>query len=105
MYHFFVQEEQIGDDLIFIEGQDVNHIRNVLRMREGEQICVSSREGGKEFRAQITALESGRVTARILWAVEPEAELPPAGPEPPERRLERLLFIYNDRTYEEYRPR
>ena len=76
MYHFFVREEQIGDDLIFIEGQDVNHIRNVLRMREGEQICVSSREGGKEFRAEITALESGRVTARILWTVEPEAELP-----------------------------
>lgn len=36
---------------------------------------------------------------------DPEAELPPAGPESPERRLERLLFIYNDHTYEEYRPR
>ena len=35
----------------------------------------------------------------------PEEELPHEGPEVPERRLERLLFIYNDHTYEEYRPR
>ena len=36
---------------------------------------------------------------------EPEEVLPPAGPEPSERRVVRLLFIYNDHTYEEYRPR
>ena len=33
MYQFFVEDEQIANDLVIIEGSDVNHIRNVLRMK------------------------------------------------------------------------
>ena len=48
MYHFFVAPEQIGEKEIWIEGSDVNHIRNVLRMTPGEKITVSSGADGKE---------------------------------------------------------
>lgn len=37
MYQFFVEDEQIANDLVIIEGSDVNHIRNVLRMKCGEK--------------------------------------------------------------------
>ena len=47
MYHFFVEPCQIGEKEIRIEGSDVNHIRNVLRMGIGEQITVSSGEDKK----------------------------------------------------------
>ena len=76
MYHFFVSPEQIGEHEIRIEGGDVNHIRNVLRMQPGEQITVSSGEDGREYRCEITAVGADCVTAQIMWAEETGAELP-----------------------------
>ena len=37
MHHFFVNPEQVEDGLIRITGSDVNHIKNVLRIRQGAQ--------------------------------------------------------------------
>ena len=42
MYQFFVDDCQIGKEYVTITGSDVNHIKNVLRMRPGEKIRVSS---------------------------------------------------------------
>ena len=64
MYHFFVTPAQIVDGYAVITGQDVNHIRNVLRMKAGEQvgirdgisrsyICELENIGGEEIRARI----------------------------------------------------
>ena len=38
MYHFFVEPFQIYEEQEYIEilGGDVNHIENVLRMKQGE---------------------------------------------------------------------
>ena len=41
MYRFFVEPSQIGEQEIVITGSDVNHIKNVLRMRIGEEIAIS----------------------------------------------------------------
>lgn len=76
MYHFFVVPEQIGPREIWIEGGDVNHIRNVLRMAPGEQITVSGGEDGREYRCEISKIEEDRVTAKIMWVEESDAELP-----------------------------
>ena len=38
MYHFFVTPEQVMATEIQIEGSDVNHIKNVLRMKNGEEL-------------------------------------------------------------------
>ena len=42
MYRFFVKQEQIDmeEKKIHITGSDVNHIKNVLRMRQGETILI-----------------------------------------------------------------
>ena len=44
MYRFFVDKSQIDreQELIHILGNDVNHIKNVLRMKPGEQILISA---------------------------------------------------------------
>lgn len=76
MYHFFVSPQQIGEKEIRIEGADVNHIRNVLRMPAGEQITVSAGEEKKEYRCEITQLEETYVLARIMWVEESDTELP-----------------------------
>lgn len=42
MYLFFVEPEQIGENDACITGEDVNHIKNVLRMKQGERIRISN---------------------------------------------------------------
>jgi 16S rRNA (uracil1498-N3)-methyltransferase len=41
MNRFFINKEQINEDIIHIKGADVKHIRDVLRLKQGEQIEVS----------------------------------------------------------------
>ena len=55
MYRFFVEESQIYDGTVHITGSDVNHIKNVLRMRPGEKILVTAAKtspSGKSETAQ-----------------------------------------------------
>ncbi len=40
MHHFFVEPSKIQGNDIFIDGPDVNHIKNVLRMNPGEEVTV-----------------------------------------------------------------
>ncbi|MCI8321415.1 MAG: 16S rRNA (uracil(1498)-N(3))-methyltransferase [Dorea sp.] len=41
MQHFFVPPSQAGETEIKITGSDVNHMKNVLRMKPGEEVSVS----------------------------------------------------------------
>jgi 16S rRNA (uracil1498-N3)-methyltransferase len=45
MYRFFVPEENVTETQILITGDDVNHIKNVLRMESGEKVVVSCGQG------------------------------------------------------------
>lgn len=45
MYRFFVPAEQIYDEYAEITGDDVNHIKNVLRMEAGEKVVISGGQG------------------------------------------------------------
>ena len=65
MYHFFVEKEQVGEQLVTITGPDVNHIKNVLRMKPGEVIGVSER-GGRALLCEIESLSGEAVAARIV---------------------------------------
>ena len=51
MYHFFIKPEQAAAHEVAIIGSDVNHIKNVLRMKVGEQICVN--DGSHEYLCRI----------------------------------------------------
>lgn len=76
MHHFFVSPEQIGEKRIRIEGPDVNHIKNVLRMLPGEQVCISSGRDNREYRCELEELEECGITAKIMWVEEVGMELP-----------------------------
>ena len=64
MHHFFVEPSDVGDSLISIKGQDVNHIRNVLRMKIGEEILISDGTG-KDYVCEVAELSDDIVTAKI----------------------------------------
>ena len=76
MYHFFVEPEQIQGTQIFITGKDVNHIKNVLRMRIGEEISVGNGIDGKEYRCAVDAFEEDSVKCKLLFIKEDGVELP-----------------------------
>ena len=46
MYRFFVEPSQVEETVIRICGSDVNHIKNVLRMKTGEEILISTGDNG-----------------------------------------------------------
>lgn len=74
MYHFFVEPHQVEADQIRILGGDVNHMKNVLRMKAGEEILIS--DGfGHEYLCQIESLSKEEVCAAILEKREVSAEL------------------------------
>lgn len=75
MYRFFVEAHQIEPTRVRITGNDVNHIRNVLRMKPGEEILISAQDR-LEYRCRIESLEEEEVTAEILYAMESDLELP-----------------------------
>ena len=74
MHRFFAEPSEIGEKEIRLTGPDVNHIRKVLRMREGEEILISDGQG-RDFHCRIEAIEEEEVTARILWVLDGNAEL------------------------------
>ena len=76
MHHFFVEPSQIQENHIFIDGPDVNHIRNVLRMNPGEEVNVTGGTGEKVYRCAIAAIGEDTVELNIMWAQEKGMELP-----------------------------
>ncbi|WP_251390126.1 16S rRNA (uracil(1498)-N(3))-methyltransferase [Mediterraneibacter agrestimuris] len=45
MHHFFAEPSQIADGKVMITGSDVNHMKNVLRMKPGERAEISDGNG------------------------------------------------------------
>ena len=74
MHRFFAEPSAIGEKEIRLTGPDVNHIRKVLRMREGEEILISDGQG-RDCHCRIEAIEEEEVTAQILWVLDGNAEL------------------------------
>ena len=77
MQRFFVEPHQIEETAhqIHITGTDVNHISNVLRMKQGEEVWISD-GGKKEYRCAIEAFSQEEVLLHIIYAQEPDYELP-----------------------------
>ena len=78
MYRFFVDKQNIDtvNNRVIIEGGDVNHIRNVLRMRPGEEISVGTGEDDNEYRCEIESLEEDKVTCIIRFIKSSGVESP-----------------------------
>lgn len=75
MYRFFVEPEQVGEKEITITGSDVNHIKNVLRMKPEETILISSGEN-LEYTCYIRELKEEEIIAHIMYVQESGYELP-----------------------------
>lgn len=75
MYQFFVDDAQIGREFVTITGEDVNHIKNVLRMKAGEKIRISNQQG-RDYYCEISEVTDTFVQADILNEDAASTELP-----------------------------
>ena len=75
MYQFFVEENQLTGDRISILGSDVNHIKNVLRMKTGERVRVSVSYNGRSFFGVIDSIMDDEVIVTIESEDETGTEL------------------------------
>ena len=75
MYQFFVPPGNIQGNRVVISGEDVNHIKNVLRMRVGEEISVSNGQDDKEYRCGILDLGE-EIVCELRFIKEDGVELP-----------------------------
>ncbi len=75
MPRFFVTRAQVQGDEIVIQGNDVNHIKNVLRMRPGDELSISDGEG-MDYSCTIASIERDEVRVNIEESMDSSVELP-----------------------------
>ena len=74
MFNFFAAENSRQGDCFFITGGDLNHIKNVLRMRTGDTLLVS--ENGQSHLCEIESLSEDTAIVRITEEDYRSTELP-----------------------------
>jgi len=70
MYKFFVNSNQIVGNTIIIINSDVNHIKNVLRLKTGESIYICNKETHKNFLCNIKEICDDKVISDIVEKIE-----------------------------------
>ncbi len=76
MYQFFVEPSQIQDKKVIITGSDVNHIKNVLRLKPGGEIAVRNGVDGREYRCGIEEFAQDQAICSLRFVKEEGVELP-----------------------------
>jgi len=74
VHRFFVERDQIEEKQIHIIGSDVNHIRNVLRMKPQEEIVISDGRN-QEYTCYIESISQDEVLTHIMYSQEVGLEL------------------------------
>lgn len=74
MHNFFVPKSNRHNDCYYIDGADYNHIRNVLRMKEGDNFLVSCESSSDLCRLE--GYEDESAVAEIIEENYQNTELP-----------------------------
>ena len=70
MSKFFVKDEQIENNIVKVEGTDVNHIKNVLRQKVGDEITICNSQKQKNYLCDIIKIEREVIECRIVRELE-----------------------------------
>ena len=74
MPKFFVENKNINNKEIKIEGQDVKHIKNVLRKKIGDTLIICNNNTSKDYLCEIIKLEEKEIKCQILEILEDNVE-------------------------------
>ncbi len=76
MQHFFVPASQVEETEIIVKGSDVNHMKNVLRMKPGEEVTVSDGNNCRYLCRIKEYVETGEAMLTVIRREENDTELP-----------------------------
>lgn len=74
MPKFFVENNQIKNDTIYIKNQDVNHIKKVLRKNIEDEITICDENTKQDYLCKITNIEENEITCKIIKELETNVE-------------------------------
>ncbi len=74
MPKFFVKNEQIKENEITINGEDVNHIKKVLRAKIGDELQICNSQNGENFLCDIQSLDNENINCIIKQKLEISTE-------------------------------
>lgn len=74
MPKFFVEQEQIQENKIIIKGQDVKHIKKVLREKVGNELQICNSQNGDNFLCIIKHINDEDIICEIKQEIEEKVE-------------------------------
>lgn len=74
MPKFFVKNEQIKEKQIVIKGQDVNHIKKVLRAKIGDELQICNSTTKENFLCDIEKINNEDIICTIKQKIEEKVE-------------------------------
>lgn len=74
MQKFFVEENQIEGNRIYIKGPDVKHISNVLRLAKKEKIQICNKDAMENYIVEIEEIEKEKIITSIIEKIEETVE-------------------------------
>lgn len=74
MPKFFVKENQVQNNKITIIGSDVNHIINVLRMKDGDKLNICNADNSQNYLAEIINIQKKEIECKIIETLEAKEE-------------------------------
>ena len=77
MQNFFIETSPAEDGIIRLSGADVNHMKNVLRMKPGELVQIQDGQG-ITYTCRISGYEDREAVLEILETKAADTELPSA---------------------------
>lgn len=70
MSKFFVRDEQIENNIVKIQGPDVNYIKKVLRQKIEDEIIVCNSDKEKTYLCDIKKIENEMIECKIVRELE-----------------------------------
>ena len=74
MPKFFVENNKIKNDTIYIKDKDVNHIKKVLRKNIEDEITICNENTKQDYLCKIINIEENEIICKILKELETNVE-------------------------------
>ena len=74
MPKFFITNKSIKKDEVEIKGQDLKHIKNVLRKKIGDTVNICNTDISEDYLCEITKIEEEKISLKILKKLESNSE-------------------------------
>ena len=74
MPKFFINTDQKQEEKIYIEGEEVNHIKNVLRKKIGDELIVCDKDKSQDYCCTIQEINDNKIECIINEELETNVE-------------------------------